>query len=130
MRQAGVTLPRTSYSQWTVGTPVPRAAVQAGDLVFFNANGPGASHVGIAASNATVVSATSHGVREHSISGTTGAPTSAPRVGDDDQPGGAQPQDGAAGETRDFFVDLLGFEVAMDIGWVVTLASPDNPRSR
>ena len=31
------------------------------------------------------------------------------------------------GETRDFFVDLLGFEVAMDIGWVVTLASPDNP---
>jgi peptidoglycan hydrolase-like protein with peptidoglycan-binding domain len=69
MRQAGVTLPRTSYSQWTVGTPVSRAAIQAGDLVFFNANGPGASHVGIAASNATVVSATSHGVREHSISG-------------------------------------------------------------
>jgi catechol 2,3-dioxygenase-like lactoylglutathione lyase family enzyme len=30
-------------------------------------------------------------------------------------------------ETRDFFVDLLGFEVAMDIGWVVTVASPDNP---
>ena len=30
-------------------------------------------------------------------------------------------------ETRDFFVDLLGFEVAMDIGWVVTVASPANP---
>jgi uncharacterized glyoxalase superfamily protein PhnB len=30
-------------------------------------------------------------------------------------------------ETRDFFVELLGFEVAMDIGWVVTLASPTNP---
>ena len=29
-------------------------------------------------------------------------------------------------ETRDFFVDLLGLEVAMDIGWVVTLASPTN----
>ena len=29
-------------------------------------------------------------------------------------------------ETRDFFVDLLGFEVAMDIGWVVTVASPSN----
>jgi uncharacterized glyoxalase superfamily protein PhnB len=27
-------------------------------------------------------------------------------------------------ETRDFFVELLGLEVAMDIGWVVTLASP------
>lgn len=30
-------------------------------------------------------------------------------------------------ETRDFFVDLLGFEVAMDMGWVMTLASPSNP---
>jgi catechol 2,3-dioxygenase-like lactoylglutathione lyase family enzyme len=30
-------------------------------------------------------------------------------------------------ETRDFFVDLLGFEVAMDMGWVVTVASPTNP---
>jgi uncharacterized glyoxalase superfamily protein PhnB len=30
-------------------------------------------------------------------------------------------------ETREFFVDLLGFDVAMDLGWVVTLASPANP---
>jgi hypothetical protein len=30
-------------------------------------------------------------------------------------------------ETRDFFVDLLGFEVAMDMGWVVPVASPSNP---
>jgi predicted enzyme related to lactoylglutathione lyase len=29
-------------------------------------------------------------------------------------------------ETRDFFVDLLGFEVAMDMDWVVTVASPTN----
>ena len=29
-------------------------------------------------------------------------------------------------ETRDFFVELLGFEVAMDIDWVVTVASPAN----
>jgi catechol 2,3-dioxygenase-like lactoylglutathione lyase family enzyme len=28
--------------------------------------------------------------------------------------------------TREFFVDLLGFEVAMDLGWVVTLTSPTN----
>ncbi len=68
-QQAGVTLPRTSYSQWGVGAPVSRANIQAGDLVFFNANGPGASHVGIATSNATVISATTHGVREHMISG-------------------------------------------------------------
>jgi catechol 2,3-dioxygenase-like lactoylglutathione lyase family enzyme len=26
--------------------------------------------------------------------------------------------------TRDFLVDLLGFQVVMDIGWVATLASP------
>jgi catechol 2,3-dioxygenase-like lactoylglutathione lyase family enzyme len=33
-------------------------------------------------------------------------------------------------ETREFFVDLLGFEVAMDLDWVVTLASPDNPMAQ
>jgi catechol 2,3-dioxygenase-like lactoylglutathione lyase family enzyme len=37
---------------------------------------------------------------------------------------------GVAAETRDFFVDLLGFEVAMDLGWVVTLASPTNPSAQ
>jgi hypothetical protein len=30
-------------------------------------------------------------------------------------------------ETRDFFVGLLGLEVAMDLGWIVTVASPTNP---
>jgi catechol 2,3-dioxygenase-like lactoylglutathione lyase family enzyme len=33
-------------------------------------------------------------------------------------------------ETRDFFVELLGFEVAMDLGWVVTLGSPTNPSAQ
>jgi catechol 2,3-dioxygenase-like lactoylglutathione lyase family enzyme len=33
-------------------------------------------------------------------------------------------------ETRDFFVELLGFEVAMDIGWVVTVVSPGNPSAQ
>jgi catechol 2,3-dioxygenase-like lactoylglutathione lyase family enzyme len=33
-------------------------------------------------------------------------------------------------ETREFFVDLLGFEVAMDLGWVVTVASPSNPSAQ
>jgi catechol 2,3-dioxygenase-like lactoylglutathione lyase family enzyme len=33
-------------------------------------------------------------------------------------------------ETRDFFVDLLGCEVAMDIGWVVTVTSPANPSAQ
>jgi catechol 2,3-dioxygenase-like lactoylglutathione lyase family enzyme len=30
-------------------------------------------------------------------------------------------------ETREFFVELLGFEVAMDLGWIVAVASPTNP---
>jgi catechol 2,3-dioxygenase-like lactoylglutathione lyase family enzyme len=33
-------------------------------------------------------------------------------------------------ETRDFFVDLLGFEVVMDLGWVMTVASPSNPSAQ
>jgi peptidoglycan DL-endopeptidase CwlO len=67
-KQAGITLPRTSFEQFGVGAPVSRSNIQAGDLVFFNANGPGASHVGIATSNGTAISATTHGVMEHSIS--------------------------------------------------------------
>jgi catechol 2,3-dioxygenase-like lactoylglutathione lyase family enzyme len=35
-----------------------------------------------------------------------------------------------AAETRDFFVELLGFEVGMDLGWVVTVASPTNPSAQ
>ena len=33
-------------------------------------------------------------------------------------------------DTRGFFVDLLGFEVAMDLGWVMTVASPANPSAQ
>ena len=33
-------------------------------------------------------------------------------------------------ETRDFFAALLGFEPAMDLGWVVTVASPTNPSAQ
>jgi catechol 2,3-dioxygenase-like lactoylglutathione lyase family enzyme len=33
-------------------------------------------------------------------------------------------------DTRDFFVDLLGFELAMDMGWVVTVASATNPSAQ
>jgi catechol 2,3-dioxygenase-like lactoylglutathione lyase family enzyme len=33
-------------------------------------------------------------------------------------------------ETREFFVDLLGFDVAMDLGWVVTLVSPSEPTAQ
>jgi len=68
MRRAGVALPRSSFAQAGVGTPVARGSIRAGDLVFFSTAGPGASHVGIATGPATVVSATTHGVMTHAIS--------------------------------------------------------------
>jgi peptidoglycan hydrolase-like protein with peptidoglycan-binding domain len=69
MGKAGISLPRTSYSQYGVGTPVQQSAIQAGDLVFFDTDGTGASHVGIATGPGSVISATSHGVMEHEIAG-------------------------------------------------------------
>ncbi|MEA2396216.1 MAG: peptidoglycan DL-endopeptidase CwlO [Solirubrobacteraceae bacterium] len=67
MRQAGVSVPRTSFAQFGSGTAVDRSEIQAGDLVFFATNGPGASDVGIAVSATSAVSATTHGVMTHSI---------------------------------------------------------------
>jgi cell wall-associated NlpC family hydrolase len=69
MAKSGVSLPRTSYSQYGVGSPVEQGAIQAGDLVFFDTDGTGASHVGIATGPGSVISATAHGVMEHSIAG-------------------------------------------------------------
>ena len=45
-KQFGVTLPRTAAAQATAGTPVNKADLQPGDLVFFDTTG-GISHVGI-----------------------------------------------------------------------------------
>ena len=33
-------------------------------------------------------------------------------------------------ESRKFYTEFLGFEVAMDMGWIVTLASPSNPTAQ
>lgn len=66
-KAAGVALPRTSFAQYGVGGEVGRSAIQAGDLVFFDSNGPGASHVGVATGPSSFVSATSRGVMEASF---------------------------------------------------------------
>jgi len=66
-KAAGITLGASSFAQYGQGTSVSKSQVQAGDLVFFNTNGPGASHVGIATSPTTMISATSHGVMENSF---------------------------------------------------------------
>lgn len=33
-------------------------------------------------------------------------------------------------ESRDFYVGVLGFEIAMDTDWIVTFASPANPTAQ
>jgi cell wall-associated NlpC family hydrolase len=65
----GVELQRSSFAQYDGGTAVAREDVQAGDLVFFDTAGPGPSDVGIASGPDTVISATTHGVREHELGG-------------------------------------------------------------
>ena len=67
MRQAGISVPRTSFAQYGIGTHISSSQIQAGDLVFFDTAGPGASDVGIATGPGTAVSATTHGVMTHSI---------------------------------------------------------------
>jgi catechol 2,3-dioxygenase-like lactoylglutathione lyase family enzyme len=32
--------------------------------------------------------------------------------------------------SRDFYTGLLGFQVAMDMGWIMTFASPGNPTAQ
>ncbi|HEY4094217.1 MAG TPA: peptidoglycan-binding protein [Baekduia sp.] len=67
MRQAGIAIPRTSFAQFGSGSSVSQGAIQAGDLVFFDTAGPGASDVGLATGPTTAVSATTHGVMTHAI---------------------------------------------------------------
>jgi peptidoglycan DL-endopeptidase CwlO len=69
-RSVGISLPRTTYGQVGMGVPVDRASIQPGDLVFWDTDGSGPSHVGVATSPTTAISATSsNGVREHTIFG-------------------------------------------------------------
>ncbi|GIM44683.1 hypothetical protein DNHGIG_02320 [Collibacillus ludicampi] len=57
MRQAGISIPRITYEQYKFGDPVDRKQLQKGDLVFFQTDPPGASHVGIYAGNQTFIQA-------------------------------------------------------------------------
>jgi cell wall-associated NlpC family hydrolase len=62
-----IAAPHSSYAQFAMGFGVARSDIRRGDLVFFDSFGPGASHVGLATSSTTAVSATSHGVMTHPI---------------------------------------------------------------
>jgi cell wall-associated NlpC family hydrolase len=95
--QLGVTLPRTSQEQATVGTAVPGlAAAQPGDLVFFaGSDGTAASpgHVGIYVGNGEMIDApyTGASVRIEPV----GDPVAIRRV----VPSGAEPMTTAAADT-------------------------------
>ncbi|WP_026294010.1 C40 family peptidase [Saccharibacillus kuerlensis] len=65
----GIDLPRQSSAQYGAGTKVSKSDLRAGDLVFFNTNGRGISHVGIYVGNGKFAHASSsNGVRYDSLS--------------------------------------------------------------
>ncbi len=72
--EAGIgTLPRSTKDQWTLGntTPIDREELRTGDLLFFNTNGVGVSHVGVYAGQDSIFHASStYGVVKQSFSST------------------------------------------------------------
>lgn len=75
--QVGKNLPRTSASQYTVGTTVSKSNLQPGDLVFFEKtmNKSGITHVGIYVGSNEFISATSSkGIKIDSLSSTYWGP--------------------------------------------------------
>lgn len=66
--EIGISLPRNSAAQASMGTSVSKSNLQVGDLVFFSTAGTGRiSHVGIYAGNGQMVGAQSSGVQYSSI---------------------------------------------------------------
>lgn len=39
-------------------------------------------------------------------------------------------QSGQFDESREFYTEFLGFDIAMDLGWVMTFASPTHPTAQ
>ena len=76
LRQHGISMPRTSKEQWTVGRSVSKAELQIGDLVFFaNTYTTGVSHLGIyVGDNQFIHASSSKGVIISSLDNTYWAP--------------------------------------------------------
>jgi len=67
-KASGVSLPRTSFEQYKVGTPVSRDQLKPGDLVFFTTYKPGASDVRIYIGGGRTIGSASEGVGIHGLS--------------------------------------------------------------
>lgn len=61
--RAGISLPRTTRTQLSVGSAVDAESLRVGDLVFFDQEGRKSSHVGIYIGNGRFVHAPSSGKR-------------------------------------------------------------------
>jgi probable lipoprotein NlpC len=66
-KKLGISLPRTSKSQYKLGTAIAKKNLQPGDLVFFNINGKGVSHAGIYLGDNQFVHSSKRGVVIDSI---------------------------------------------------------------
>lgn len=64
----GIHVGRSSYAQYSEGSWAPARYPNIGDLVFFNTDGPGASHVGIYIGNGEFINAEDRGVRIDALS--------------------------------------------------------------
>ena len=60
-KQHGITLPRSSKAQSQSGKTISKSNLKPGDLVFFNTNGSGVSHVGIYIGNGNMIHSTKPG---------------------------------------------------------------------
>lgn len=69
--EQGIQVPRSTKDQFTSGTRISMSNITVGDLLFFNTNGTGVSHVGIYVGNDTIIHASSkNGVVKQSLSDT------------------------------------------------------------
>lgn len=67
-KASGVSLPRTSFDMYKIGTPVSRDQLKPGDLVFFSTYTAGASDVRIYIGGNRTIGSSSDGVAIHSLS--------------------------------------------------------------
>ncbi|WP_169315200.1 C40 family peptidase [Desulfosporosinus orientis] len=64
---SGISLPRTSWSQFNVGLKITKDQLQTGDLLFFSTYAKGPSHVGIYIGGGNFIHASNSGVRITSL---------------------------------------------------------------